>query len=237
MPDPLVTGGALALAGSLISKIDGKQVGDFIAAVSGHPGESVGTMLGNIARRRITNAESVTEKAHFILLNIGVKAQTLPTNVLHSILDGASLQDDEWFQTRWACLLANAADSRNRHPFETCFAAILRNLSGREVKFLDGLFHDKRQFALNERRFHDIYRDAGLARNPAPPHMPTYSTKPVLDDLDTAEFDLMMDIIDREGILSANAEGKSGTSRFARLGLAFVQACQKPQADAGALGA
>jgi hypothetical protein len=234
----LVTTGAVVVAG-LTAKdlaVGGlKQVQDFIAAVSGNKGESIGTLLGNIARRRLNNAESVAGKAHFILLNIGVPAKQLSDSVLQPILESASLQDDEFFQTRWAYLLSNAADSRNKHPFEVCFVGMLRNLSAREVRFLDGLFSDKRQFALNARRFHIIYREAGLARNSQPPNMPHYSTVPILDDADEREYELMMDILKRETILSDNAEGKSGDSRFTRLGFAFVQACQKPAGDAGAL--
>ena len=51
-----------------------KRLEDFIAEISGHPGESVGTMLGSMFHRRIKNADAVVEKAHFVLLNIGVKA-------------------------------------------------------------------------------------------------------------------------------------------------------------------
>jgi hypothetical protein len=140
MQDPIVTGGLLTLAGGALAKIEPKAFADFLSALVGHPGEDLPTLLGNMARRRLKNAEAVFGKTHLILLNIGVPAKPLPDNILHPILEGASLQDDEYFQTRWAYLLANAADSRNKHPFEICFAGMLRNLSGREVKFLDGLF-------------------------------------------------------------------------------------------------
>ena len=47
-PDPGVTTGVV-LAGTLQAA---KQVQDFVAAVTGHPGETIGTILGNMFQRR-----------------------------------------------------------------------------------------------------------------------------------------------------------------------------------------
>jgi hypothetical protein len=65
MPDP-VTG--LTIAGAL--GLAAKQAQDFISALSGHPGDSIGTILGTITKRRWDNAESVLNQAHLTLLNL-----------------------------------------------------------------------------------------------------------------------------------------------------------------------
>lgn len=48
-----------------------KRAEAFLAAASGHPGEDIGTILGNIANRRLKNAETVSGGSHLILLNLG----------------------------------------------------------------------------------------------------------------------------------------------------------------------
>jgi|SRR5579863_7383478 len=107
IPDPITTG--IVTAAALQAA---KQGQEFIAAAAGHPGESLGTILGNLGRRRMQNAEAVGNKAHLTLLNIGVKAQEVPLNILQPLLESASLQEDPSLQAVWANLRANAADPR-----------------------------------------------------------------------------------------------------------------------------
>jgi hypothetical protein len=117
-----------------------KQAQDFIAAVCGHPGESLGTILGKLGKRRMQNAEAVGIKSHLILLNIGVQPQEVPLNILQPILEGASLQEDSTLQDTWANLLANAADPRNQNPVMPSFHAMLKELTSREVLFLEAIY-------------------------------------------------------------------------------------------------
>jgi hypothetical protein len=86
--------------------------------------------------------------AHLILLNIGEKPREIPLNILHPALEAASLQEDTDLQEVWANFLANAGDPRQVTRVEPSFVAMLRNLSSREVRFLeslcdgvDGLWH------------------------------------------------------------------------------------------------
>src|SRR5690348_3272076 len=69
MPDPLT-----GLTIGAVAGVAAKQAQDFIAAVSGHAGESIGTILGTITKRRLDNAEAIGSRAYLTLLNIGVKA-------------------------------------------------------------------------------------------------------------------------------------------------------------------
>jgi hypothetical protein len=123
--DPVATG--VALAGALQIAKQGQEL---IAAAFGHPGESIGTMLGNLGRRRIQNVEAVGNKAHLILLNIGVTPQEADLNVVQPLLEGASLQENPSMQEIWANLLANATDPRKQNPvaasFRVCFRTWVR---------------------------------------------------------------------------------------------------------------
>lgn len=134
IPDPVTTGIVVAGATQVA-----KQAQDFIAAVCGHPGESIGTILGNVANRRLNNVEAVISKSHLTLLNIGETPTEVPLNILYPVLEGASLQDDPDLQDTWANLLANAADPRQANPVLPSFAAMLKELTSREVRFLEAL--------------------------------------------------------------------------------------------------
>ncbi len=219
-PDPVTTG--LVVAGALQAA---KQAQDFIAAVSGHAGETIGTILGNIANRRLKNVEAAISKSHLILLYIGVEPGEIPLNILQPALEAASLQEESDLQGVWANLLANAADGRQIHRVEPSFVSMLRNLSSREVRFLeslcdgaDGLWN----IQLGKRDTRRIYEG----------------------EADT--FDIMMALLEREGILESH-EGSDvtvdgprshsfrilthpeGFYTFTPLGIAFVKACRKPE--------
>jgi hypothetical protein len=63
----------------------------------------------------------------------------VPFNILQPALEAASLQEDPDMQTVWANLLANAADPRHSNPVLPSFANMLKELTSREIKFLEGL--------------------------------------------------------------------------------------------------
>jgi len=138
VPDPVTTG--VALAGALQVA---KQAQEFIAAASGHPGESLGTILGNITHRRIENATGILSGAHLTLLNIGITAKEIPLNILHPALEAASLQEDDVLKETWANLLANAADPRQRSKVVPSFPAILKELSPPDAKLAQSLYQSR----------------------------------------------------------------------------------------------
>jgi hypothetical protein len=231
---------AVAAVGTYLSVPEiAKQAQDFVAAFTGHKGETIGTILGNAARDRVKNAEGVVGKAHFTLLNLNIPTQKVAMNIWQPLLESASLQEDETIQDRWAFLLANAADARRTRPVEPCYVDMLNHLSSREVRFLDSIYGEKTyphtQLALNA--LHNQFRKAGLASDPAPDVPPIYSNRPVLTDADKARFNLMIDILTRERIIALGFGQREGPYEFTDLGYAFVKACQTPEAGAAALGA
>jgi len=211
VPDPVTTGVVIASALQVA-----KQAQDFIAAAAGHPGESIGTILGNLGRRRFDNIEAVGNKAHLILLNIGLTPAEVPLSVLHPLLEAASVQEDSALQDTWANLLANAADPRKTTPMAAAFPAMLKELGAREVKFLDALYdarfpaagngnpHVISGQAFDDDDLRNVYVDAGLTRQPRL----AYLTFGDLDrggaDLtkDIADFNFSMNVIMRQNILN-----------------------------------
>ncbi len=95
----------------------------------------------------------------------------MPLNLLQPALEGASLQEDPYLQNTWANLLANAADPRRITSVEPAFVGILKELSSREVKFLDALFeyyhsHQPSSQLFAQIQLLQIYTAAGLAEYP-----------------------------------------------------------------------
>lgn len=253
IPDTVTTGITVVAVSEVA-----KQAQDFIAAASGHPGETIGEILGNVAHRRLKNAEIVSNKAHLILLNIGQKVGEMPLNILQPALEAASLQDDSYLQDTWANLLANAADERKKNPVEPSFARILAELSTREVRFLDALFKemdDVRALYLTDIELVMTFVNAGCA--PATYVLPKDLTYIARDDngAQPPEFRLMMDILERQQIIIPDttfgtispgdiSQAAGGINepepiriptedgyKLTQLGHAFIRACQKPQAN------
>jgi hypothetical protein len=135
VPDPVTTGVALASALQIA-----KQAQEFLAAATGHPGESVGTILGNMKRQRVQHVEQIVSKSHFTLLNIGVTAKDVPLKIIHPLLEAASLEDNPEIQELWANLIANAADPRGGVIVRESFTPALRQLTPADVHFLDKLY-------------------------------------------------------------------------------------------------
>jgi Abortive infection alpha len=155
MVDPFALGVTAATAAGILAK----QGQDFIAAVSGHPGETIGTILGRMAKQRRDNAQVIGGMAHLTLLNLGLKAQEIPLPVLGPLLEGASFQDEPSMQEIWANLLANAADPRQADKVLPAFISILKDLTPSDAKFLTAI-HAKVMADLPVR--HGLFTDIRL---------------------------------------------------------------------------
>jgi hypothetical protein len=235
MPDPQTTAltvGATGLALKYVKPYVGeiaRQAQDFIAAVTQHPAESVGTIIGKEVRRRVDRWQTVAATSHFILLNLGLYPGPVADDVLLPLLEASSLPDEERLQEMWANLLANAADPRKLHNVIPVYVTIAKDLSIREVVFLQFLY--KRTTSAKASTGYPIlrqhYREAGLALHPAPEHLPHYSTHNPLKEQDDALCGTALEIIVRAGIMSHQGNPE-GPHRFTNLGWAFMNACQPP---------
>jgi hypothetical protein len=127
-------------------------------------------------------------------------------------------------QEKWANLLANAADPRQKNPTNVSFVSILRELTSREVKFLDALYEridgtdgkkplaiysDKRGYV--EQQLLSVYGEAGLLRCPELADLPSrrdmheYASD-IKADMD--DFHQMMGILERNEIVSVESYPK-----------------------------
>jgi Abortive infection alpha len=133
-PDPTTVGLTLQATAAI-----GKEAEDFASALLGHPDKTLGTIFGEWARYRIKNLMTITGQGEFTLLNLGLTPQQIPPSLAIPLAEAASLQDDSELQGVWANLLANAGDPRQTNPVLPVFATMLKDLTTREVRFLEGL--------------------------------------------------------------------------------------------------
>jgi hypothetical protein len=226
IPDPVAT--ALITAGALEVA---KQGQDFIAAAAGHPGQSLGTIVGNWTNRQFLNTEVIGNKAHLILLGLGTTPKEVPLNVLHPLLESASLQENPDLQDIWAKLLANAANPEYEGEVLLAFVSMLKELTPREVKFLDCLYEaiervpvDKPPLAISAdtggytvQQLFDLYGEAGLLL------ITKLSRKPTEEEAerDRNDFQRTLGLVVRTGIMSElprvqpiEVQRSEGSSRY-----------------------
>jgi len=218
---PIVTAAASGLTVGRVAK----SVEEVVAAYLGHKGDSIPTMIGDALRRKKENAEKVVNKAYLTLLDIGVTMKDMndiPLNVTEPIVEGASRTDSEELRDRWAYLLANAGDPRNRVAVEPIFTLMLADLTSREVVFLDSLLSSVKNTIINRNlsALQVLFREKGLAKNPTPRPVAHFTQQEVLDREDVVQFDIMMDVLTRSKILVENVDKKREDYRFSQLGLA-----------------
>lgn len=247
VPDPVTTG--VVVAGVLQVA---KQGQDFIAAIAGHKGESIGTILGDITRRRIENVEAVGDKAHLTLLNIGVTPTPVPLNILQPLLEGASLQEEAELQDIWANLLANAAVPLRTCPILPSFPPILKELTSADVRFLDALVKQAEEYSrlaspcppltsvnFDHHQLQEAFDASGLGRPVEELLADTPQAMQWRDD-EAWTIGVVMDTLQRNGLIARNYFSDkqiggepygivtSGGVSLTDLAVRFVMACRKP---------
>src|SRR5579863_2752768 len=174
------------------------------------------------ARREIRRIK-LLKKVQEQLDKAGIDPNQISDSLSVPLVHEALLQDDEALQCKWASLLANASDPRQIAPVSTSFAAILKEFTGREVRFLD-TFYDlvlaRSQWnagaqGLTEVHFNDhdllsLYASSGLSYWPklSSITIKEYKENKAEIDADRSGFALMMDLLKRNRVISEVADPK-----------------------------
>jgi len=247
MSDPL----QLVILGGIAGPIY-QQMMEFVSAILGHEDKSPGKLLGTFCNEQIHNVRAVFEKSTLIALDIGYTPQQVKNSVLVPLISGASLADVEYLQTTWANMLANAADPRTPGFVEPSFPTILKDLTSREVRFLDALFTALRSeggahtfptadVQLLEHNLKKIFDKAGLSEVPmsAQPVPPGEIHGEYMVEADRMGFYMCMDTVIRNRLLAPRVQTHSHdaltasgqafeTYSLTALGRTFIRACQPP---------
>lgn len=99
-----------------------------------------GILTDTVKYWRFKNQVSIIKKAKNVLDENNLSKQNIPLKTLVPLLEGASLEEEESMQTRWANLLANAVSGAIE--VTPSYVEILKELSPVEALLLDKL-HDE----------------------------------------------------------------------------------------------
>ena len=187
-----------------------------------------------------------------ICAEAGIEPKRVPLKLLAPMVESASLEDDDDLQDVWANLLANAADPRAVIGVAAAFSGILRELSSRDVKFLDALYThatseevtrhyggEMEEAVFETFELLEVYSKAGLSRHPDLAHALIGRMEKLGEDIDAEkrDFDFTLDVLTRQLLLNTwihqptvmNDVGKfKHFYAFTIFGICFVRACQAP---------
>jgi hypothetical protein len=93
-----------------------------------------------ISKAVMAQGERVVAAAHQLLTAAGREPQPVPLATLVPLVQAAALQEGESMASKWASLLANAADPAQRVQVQPAFGEILRQLTPNDARILDALY-------------------------------------------------------------------------------------------------
>ena len=220
-----------------------KPFSDLLLALLGPAASEAGLMLkDSVQHYRQMRRIRFFERTREILDEAQIRPGPVSLKILLPIIENATNEEDDDLQDRWATLLANSANPAYASKVHPSFPAILKELTARDVKFLDTIFDwassmrgnslDSRieDVSFNYKTVMHIFRSAGLERDDGP-KMETIKAN-------IRARNLSIDTFERNGIL-ARDYGVAGRSkegevdvgsvmRFTDLGVCFVCACRNP---------
>ncbi len=132
-----------------IAKATGKAVdaareaGGFVAKyIAGPLEEGVGIFHDRLKYMRWERQVRLMQRADDFMRQSGLTAPTrpVPLKLAIPIIQGATLEDDDELQDRWARLLVNAANADSKKVIHRSFIGILEQLSSLEARILDTMY-------------------------------------------------------------------------------------------------
>jgi hypothetical protein len=124
---------------------------EFFSRIAGKIADKVGDDVADafsvkLRTYRLKNWAEAVRSAHAQVEAAKREAKAIPPKVLIPLMEGASLEDDESMQARWASLLARAAVAGNADDIPPAYASILSQLTPLSATTLE-ILRDTRQLA------------------------------------------------------------------------------------------
>ena len=117
-----------------------KQLGQFLSEYISGPLElGIGIVEDKLAYMRWERQLRLMDRAKEILNKRGYSSpiDVVPPKLAIPILQGASLEEDDYLQDKWAYLLVNASDPKCQTNIDIKYTAILNELSLYDVRLLE----------------------------------------------------------------------------------------------------
>jgi hypothetical protein len=248
----MVKAGIEAVSSSALSGVN-----NLLLRLFGPAADEAGLMLNDHvrvfrAKRQLRLYLRTAEK----LEEAGITPQQVPLKLLFPIVENASIEESDELQDRWANLLARASDPKEADLVELSFPTILRELSSRDVKFLDELFKEAHRRAnarphrdildisFGDAELHTAFSNAGLARHPIQQRLTMAQRGITSVQADGKDIGFCMDVFARNKIVermfelpskiitgankNRNMPELDDSFRFTHLGIKFTRACNTP---------
>jgi hypothetical protein len=132
-----------------IAKATGKavdaatEVGRFIARfVAGSVQQGMGIVEDRLRYMRWERSIRLSRRAEEMLNSLGLEAPSrpVPMSLAIPIFEGASLEEDDALQDRWAALLVNAANASSNIDVRRAYCDILEQLTPLDACILDAIY-------------------------------------------------------------------------------------------------
>lgn len=120
-----------------------QKVGGFIASLVKEPMEvASGIWTDKLKYLRWERQVRFIQRAGDFLKEVGISEPTraVPLKLALPILQGASIEEDDWLQDQWARLLVNAANKDSGVEVHRSFVSILSELSPLEAQILNVIY-------------------------------------------------------------------------------------------------
>lgn len=124
--------------------IDGtRELGGFISKyVGGSLEQAMGIVEDKLKYLRLERQIRLAERANAFLNERGLlqPSRQVPLRIAIPLLQGGSLEEDDWLQDRWATLLVNAADATTQVEVRRAFISILEDLTPLDAMVLEKVY-------------------------------------------------------------------------------------------------
>jgi len=131
------------------------SVTGFLKRILGSATDEVGAILSDRVRlTRFNNQIKMLAKAEKICKDNNVSTKAIPIKLLFPLLENASLDDDEFFQDKWANMLVNMLDSEQNYNNHV-FPHILGQISIEDFSWLEKLVEHENDLDKLEKELRD----------------------------------------------------------------------------------
>jgi abortive infection alpha-like protein len=121
----------------------GRELGGFLSKyVGGSLEQAMGIVEDKLKYLRWERQIRLIERADQFLAKKGLPrpSRKVPLQVAIPLIQGGSLEEDNWLQDRWAALLVNAADASSHVEVRRAFISILEDLTPLDALLLEKIY-------------------------------------------------------------------------------------------------
>lgn len=123
-----------------------KTITSFIDKIITPTFEEVGGLIADQIRFfRYKNQVTILLKAERFHKSKGINPKQIPVKTLASFMEGASLEENQSMQEKWAALLANATDPDNNFTGHLTLIQLLNQLTPDEAEVLDYMWKNYKE--------------------------------------------------------------------------------------------